>query len=140
MRVLGLDVGDRRIGVSFGDTTVSIATPVSVITRTTLDQDTRALSDLVRKYDAEQLIVGLPRNMDGSLGVQAQAVMTLAEHFANALHLSQAFWDERLTTVAATQRRNETGARGKKSRQHLDAMAAAVILQDYLDSQRNAIE
>lgn len=140
MRILGLDVGDRRIGVAFGDTTVGIATPVSVITRTSLDQDTRAMSDLVRKYDVEQLIVGLPRNMDDSIGVQAQSVMHLAEHFKNVLHLPIQFWDERLTTVAATQRRDETGARGKKSRQHLDAMAAAVILQDYLDSQRNETE
>lgn len=140
MRLLGLDLGDRRIGVAFGDTTVCIATPVSVITRASLEQDVRVLSDLVRRYDAEQLIVGLPRNMDNSVGMQAQAVMALAGHLANALHLPLAFWDERLTTIEATQRRNATGARGKKSRQHLDAMAAAVILQDYLDSQRNETE
>ncbi|MBI5303307.1 MAG: Holliday junction resolvase RuvX [Chloroflexi bacterium] len=140
MRVLGLDVGDKRIGVAFGDTTVNIATPVSVITRGSFDHDTRALGDAIRKYDAERFIVGLPRNMDGTLGEQAQAVMTLAQHLERALKVPLAFWDERLTTVAATERRNATGARGKKSRQYLDAMAAAVILQDYLDSQRNETE
>jgi len=140
MRVLGLDVGDRRVGIAFGDTTVGIATPVSVVTRGTFEQDTRALGDVIRKYDAEQLIVGLPRNMDGTLGGQAQAVIAFARELERVLKLSLAFWDERLTTVAATERRNETGARGKKSRAMLDAMAAAVILQDYLDSQRNEIE
>jgi putative holliday junction resolvase len=140
MRLLCLDVGDRRVGIAFGDSTVRIATPVDVLTRVSLAEDARAFALTVRKYDPEKLIVGLPRNMDGTIGTQAQSVMTYIEPIANALKLPFEYWDERLTTMAAMERRNETGARGKKSRVHIDALAAAVILQDYLDSQRNDTE
>ncbi len=132
-----MDVGDRRVGIAFGDLVVRIATPVDVITRAAMEQDLRALGELIHKYEVEQLIIGLPRNMDGTVGAQAEAVIAYAQAIERALKLPLTFWDERLTTVEATQRRNETGARGKKSRRALDAIAAAVILQDYMDSQGN---
>ncbi len=135
LKYLGLDIGDRRVGVACGDSDVRIATPVEVITRGTIEQDARALAQLARAYDAAQLVVGLPRNMDGTQGAQADAVIAYAEKIAQALSLPLTFWDERLSTVEATRRTHETGARGKKSRRRLDAMAAAVILQDFLDSQ-----
>ncbi len=135
MKYLGLDVGDRRVGVACGDSQVRIATPLEVIARAAIEQDARALAKIVRDYDAEQLIVGLPRNMDGTQGAQADAVIAYAEKIAHALNLPLTLWDERLSTVEATKRTHETGARGKKSRRGLDAIAAAVILQDYLDSQ-----
>ncbi len=134
MKLLSLDIGDRRIGIACGDTDVRIATPVDVITRTTQDADARTIAALVRKYEVEQLVVGLPRNMDGTAGDQANAVIAYAEQLASALHLPMTLWDERLSTVEATRRRNETGARGKKSRRTIDAVAAAIILQDYLDT------
>ncbi|MEW5721451.1 MAG: Holliday junction resolvase RuvX [Chloroflexota bacterium] len=135
MKYLGLDVGDRRVGVACGDSEVRIATPLEVVARGTIEQDARALAKIVRDYDAEQLIVGLPRNMDGTQGAQADAVIAYAEKIAHALNLPLTLWDERLSTVEATKRAHETGARGKKSRRGLDAIAAAVILQDFLDSQ-----
>lgn len=135
MKYLGLDIGDKRVGVACGDSEVRIATPVRVIARGTLAQDARALAQIARDYDAARLIVGLPRNMDGTQGAQADAVIAYAQHLARMIALPLTFWDERLTTVAATQRVQATGARGKKSRRHLDAIAAAVILQDFLDSQ-----
>ena len=140
MRLLGLDVGDKRIGVAFGDDAVKIATPVQVIARANIEQDARAFAELAHKYDAERLIVGLPRNLDGTLGPQAEAVIAYIEKISRAINLPITFWDECLTTIEATQRRNATGARGKKSRAHLDAIAAAVILQDYLDSQAKDLE
>lgn len=144
MKFLGLDVGDRRVGVAFGDSELQLATPVDVVTRATVDEDARAIGKFAREYDAVQLIVGLPRNMDGTSGAQAGSVTAYAEKIACALDLPLVFWDERLTTVEATRRTQETGAppqaarslrRGKKSRRVLDAIAAAVILQDYLDGQ-----
>ena len=135
MKLLGLDVGDKRIGIACGDTDMRIATPLDVIVRGNFDADVRALQVFVHKYDVEQIIVGLPRNMDGTTGDQARRVMDYADKLARALNLPMQLWDERLSTVEATRRRNETGARGKKSRVTLDAVAAAVILQDYLDSQ-----
>jgi putative Holliday junction resolvase len=137
MKLLGLDIGDRRVGVAFGDSELRLATPVDVFTRRSIDEDAQTIAEFVRKYDAVQLVVGLPRNMDGTTGAQAAAVTTYAGRIACALHLPVIFWDERLTTVEATRRTHETGARGKKSRRGLDAIAAAVILQDYLDGQRH---
>lgn len=135
MKYLGLDIGDKRVGVACGDTEVRIATPVEVIARGTIEQDARALAKIARAYDAQALVVGLPRNMDGTQGAQAEAAIAYAEEIARALQLPVRFWDERLTTIEATRRTHATGARGKKSRRGLDAIAAAVILQDFLDSQ-----
>jgi putative Holliday junction resolvase len=135
VKYIGLDIGDKRVGVACGDTEIRIATPLEVITRGTIEQDARALAQIARAYDAEQLVVGLPRNLDGTQGAQADAAIAYAEKIAQMIHLPLTFWDERLTTVEATRRTHETGARGKKSRRHLDAIAAAVILQDFLDSQ-----
>lgn len=139
MKYLGLDIGDKRIGVACGDTEVRIATPIDVLVRGTLAQDARALARLVRAYDAAHLVVGLPRNMDGTHGAQAETVKAYAHALAQAIGLPLTFWDERLSTVEATQRVQASGARGKKSRRHLDAIAAAVILQDFLDAQVSAV-
>ncbi len=144
MRFLGLDVGDRRVGVAFGDAEVRIATPVDVVTRVSDDEDARAIGKFVREYDVAQLIVGLPRNMDGTTGAQAASVVTYAEKIARAVNLPVIFWDERLTTMEAMRRIHTADAstqkssslrRSKKSRRTLDAIAAAVILQDYMDTQ-----
>ncbi len=137
MRLIGLDVGDRRIGVAFGDSELRMATPVDVITRSSFEEDARVISKFVHEYDAWQLVVGLPRNMDGTQGAQAESVITYAKNIAEAIDVPLVFWDERLSTVEATRRTHETGARGKKSRRNLDAVAAAVILQDFLDSKGN---
>ncbi len=142
MKLIGLDVGDRRVGVAFGDSALRLATPVDVLVRSSVEQDAQALERFVRDYDAAAVIVGLPRNMDGSLGPQAQATQAYAEQVGKFLKVPIRFWDERLTTVEAARRDQETGAqsksgqgsrkerRGNKSRRHLDAIAAAVILQD----------
>jgi putative holliday junction resolvase len=135
MKYLALDVGDKRVGVACGDSGVRIATPLEVLKRVSPEQDARALAKLVHDYDADHLIVGLPRNMDGSVGAQAEAVIAYAESIAAAIQLPLTLWDERLSTVEATRRTHESGGRGKKSRQTLDAIAAALILQDYIDSQ-----
>ncbi len=140
MKFLGLDVGDRRVGVAFGDLELRLATPVDVMTRGSIDQDARVIGKLARDYEATQLVVGLPRNMDGTRGAQAESVAMYAGKLARALNLPVVFWDERLTTSEATRRRHEAGARGKKTRRALDAIAAAVILQDYLDVQGNQSE
>ena len=135
MKYLGLDVGDRRVGIAFGDSDLRMATPVTVLVRVSIEHDAQAIAALIRNYDAAQLVVGLPRNMDGTQGAQARTVIEYAHAIETLVNVPVIFWDERLTTLEATKRTHETGARGKKSRQSLDAIAAAVILQDYLDSQ-----
>ena len=149
MKFLGLDVGNRRVGVAFGDSELRLATPVDVIARESIVRDARIIGQFVHEYDAVRLVVGLPRNMDGTRGPQAEAVTGYAERIAGALNLPVVFWDERLTTVEATRRTQEAGAprqptgrarRTKKSRGGLDAIAAAVILQDYMDNGGNGSE
>lgn len=137
MKLIGLDVGERRIGVAFGDSALRVATPVDVIERVSPEHAARAIAAFVRDYDAARVIVGLPRNMDGTLGPQAVATQTFVEQIAAAIPGPIQFWDERLTTEEAVRQSHATGARGKKSRRHQDALAAAVILQDYMDDQTN---
>ena len=139
MKFLGLDIGDHRVGVAFGDSELHLATPVDVFRRGSIDEDVRLISKFIREYDAARLIVGLPRNMDGTRGAQAEAVTFYAGQIARALNLPVIFWDERLTTVEAMRRTEEAGRRGRKARRGLDAIAAAVILQDYLDGQRHGV-
>ena len=140
MKYLGLDVGDRRVGAAIGDDKLRIATPLEVIVRASIEEDVAAIGSLAKKYSAEHLLVGLPRNMDDSAGPQAEAVKAYAAKIANALGLPLTFWDERLTTIEATERIHAGGGVGKKSRRTLDAIAASVILQDFLDSQSRHAE
>ena len=135
MKYLCLDVGDRRVGAAIGDDQIRIATPLEVIERRSIEQDVRAVGNLAKKFSADALVVGLPRNMDDSLGAQAVSVRAYAEKITAALGLPLTYWDERLTTVEASGRVHASGARdaSRKSRKSLDAIAASVILQDFLD-------
>ena len=143
MKFLGLDVGNRRVGIAFGDSELKLATPVDVVARATIAQDVGVIGQYVHEYDVERLVVGLPRNMDGTHGAQAETVTRYAGRIAGALNLPLVLWDERLTTVEATRRTQEVDGsrqttrgirRTRKSRVGLDAIAAAVILQDYIDN------
>ncbi len=136
MKLIGLDVGDRRIGLAFGDTDLRMATPLDVIARTNSEQDAESIRRVADNYNAESIVVGLPKNMNGTIGEQARMTQTFAEQLGEITKIPIVFWDERLSTHEATRRLHESESRrGKKSRRGLDAIAAAVILQDYLDSQ-----
>ena len=136
LRLLGLDVGDRRVGVAVSDPTGLIASPVSVYRRTSPDSDVEHVASLVREYEATAVVVGLPINMDGSEGYQAEKT----RQFADALEkegLSVIFWDERLSTMEATRLLMEQRHTRKNIRSRIDATAAALILQSYLDRVRS---
>ncbi len=137
MRYLGLDVGGRRIGVATGDSAVRLATPVDVIVRSSFEGDAKAVAAWIKRYGAERLVIGLPRNMNGTVGPQARAAQAFGDQIGRLLNVPVIFWDERLSTVEATRQKHESGAKGKKARRHLDAIAAAVILQDFIDDQSN---
>ncbi len=135
MRCLALDVGERRIGVATGEW---LASPVMTLVRGSTSEDFQAVAHLVREHQARCLVVGLPLNMDGSLGFQAQRVTRYAEHMraalaAMGLEIDLVFWDERLTTGEAERVLARVGRR--RDRGQVDAVAAAVILQSYLDAQ-----
>ncbi len=133
-RILGLDVGDVRIGIALSDETRLIATPHSVYTRVGWGPDTNHIQRLYTETKAALIVCGLPRNMDGSVGFQAEKVMGFAEQLRKA-GLPVVFQDERLSTVSAHQALIEGGVRRDGRKGTVDKVAAAVILQAYLDAQ-----
>jgi putative Holliday junction resolvase len=132
--LLALDVSKRAIGVAGADATWQLATPLRTIRRRLLEQDLAALDGIVRERDARALVIGWPLNMDGSEGPRCQSVRAFAQKLDAALGLPILLWDERLTTFAAEEAADRTGLRGKKRATALDALAAAAILQDTLDT------
>ena len=134
-RILALDVGDRRIGIAVSDASRLIATPHSVYTRVGYGPDTRHIAQLCRDLSASLVVCGLPRNMDGSIGFQAEKVRAFAEQLTKN-GLTVEFQDERLSTVSAHQALIEGGMRRDDRKGTVDKVAAAVILQTYLDAQR----
>lgn len=137
-KLLALDVGLARIGVAVCDGLQLTTRPVLVIRRHSRNADFAEIADLVRTHEAQSVVCGLPLNMDGSEGGQAQTVRKWAMRLAQALRVLLGkpvpiiFWDERLTTFAAQEIIAETGIKAGE-----DAVAAAVLLQGYLDAQRS---
>jgi putative Holliday junction resolvase len=135
MRIVGLDVGERRIGVAVADERARVALPVAVIERRELSADLDAIARLVQEQGAEAIVIGLPISLNGSLGPQAQAVEAFGRELSARLPLPIEYWDERLSTVEAQRRLASAGHRGPKAKARRDALAAAIILQGYLDRQ-----
>jgi putative Holliday junction resolvase len=134
-RVLGLDVGERRIGLALSDSGGILASPLTIIEHSTEQQDIAAILTIVKERGAERIVVGLPRLMNGDIGPQAQKVQAFAEAMHAVTQIPIEYRDERLTTVEAQRLKQETGSRRKNRNIRYDAMAAAVILQDYLEEQ-----
>jgi putative Holliday junction resolvase len=132
IRLLGLDVGDRRIGVAVSDPTGSLATPVEVYHRRDRASDVRHMVRLAGDLEVSGIIVGLPKNMNGTEGPQAEKTRDFVASLVEA-GLVVSLWDERLSTVEATRRLVEAGRKGKSIRQRIDSEAAALILESYLD-------
>lgn len=145
MRILALDVGERRIGVAAADSGTRVALPVGVVERSEPAADADAIARLIEEQKAEALVLGLPISLNGSLGPQAQAVRAFGDQLTGYLDLPVEYWDERLSTVEAQHRleppakhaRKDKRSRSAKGRRaspgRIDAMAAAIILQSYLD-------
>lgn len=133
-RMLGLDIGERRIGVAVSDELGTIASPVGMIRR---ERDVAAeVRALVARYGAVRVVAGLPVGMSGREGPQAQAVRAFVDDLAGRLDVPVEFYDERLSTAVAERSLIAGGTRRAKRRDKVDAVAAAVILQGYLDHQR----
>lgn len=134
MRYLSLDVGNKRVGVAVGNSVTRLALPLAVITRTNPTQDAAQLAEMIRAYEVELLVVGLPRNADGGVGEQAALTRAYAAQLEALLALPLYFQDERYSTATAQRAQRARGFDAKRGRATLDASAAAVILQDFLDS------
>ena len=131
-RILGLDIGDKRIGIALSDPTRRIASPHSVYQRVGYGPDTRFFTALAKELDVAYIVSGLPYNMDGSLGSQAEKVQALCAQFEQA-GLEIRYMDERLSSVEAEEALLEGRLSREERKKRIDMVAAAIILQEYLD-------
>jgi putative holliday junction resolvase len=134
--ILGIDFGEARIGVAISDELRLLAHPVE-----TISGERDAISRIVeiaRAKKIEKVVVGVPRNMDGSFGAAAEKALQFVEKLREVANCPVATWDERLTSVAANRQMREAGRKTKKTRAYIDQVAAQIILQSYLDSQSRA--
>lgn len=137
MIILSVDYGDKRTGIAVCDKFEMLASPVCVITEWNIDTLANKIIDVAKEKHAEEIVVGLPKNMDGSEGFRADACKELGEKLKNLTEIPVNFWDERLTTVSAHKILSENNVRGKKRKAVVDAVAADIILQDYIDFRKN---
>ena len=137
MRVVGIDLGSRRIGIAVSDATGTLATPHLVLERSgDAAADHRRLAEIAREVGAERVVVGLPLSMRGDAGTAAQAAAAEAEAMAAVMGVPVETFDERLTTVSADRALREAGGKGRGRRAVIDKAAAAVLLQAWLDGRR----
>jgi putative Holliday junction resolvase len=134
MIILGIDYGDSRTGVARVNMTCPIVTPIGTIKDKTIEGTAQKVAKLAQAENAEKVVLGLPRNMDGSEGPRAEKTRHFGELLAQLLDLEIIFSDERLSSSYAHNIMNFTDTRGKKRKESVDALAATIILQSYVDS------
>jgi len=135
MQILALDVGDRTVGIAASDALMFTAQGVETIRRTSLQNDLNRLKELMEQYGTDTLVVGLPKNMDGTQGERCDIVRAFVEEIKNFIDGTKIiFWDERLSTVAAAKSLIAADVSRAKRKKVIDKMAAVFILQGYLDS------
>jgi putative Holliday junction resolvase len=133
MRIMALDAGNKRIGVALSDPTGTLAQGITVVRHRSREADAAALADLARENEVVEIVVGLPLLLSGKAGEQARGARRLGAEVGKASGLPVVYWDERLTTAAAHRLMHEAGIPGKKHAERIDAAAAELILQNYLD-------
>ena len=133
-RLLGLDVGQRRIGLAICDPDGRLATPYSTVTRRTPQEDIAAIIAVVQAEEVRRIIVGLPLSLDGTVGPQAQQTLAFCDALRAGSPVPVETWDERYSTFEAEGRLREAGVTPSRNRGRLDAAAATVSLQGYLDA------
>lgn len=133
MRIMGLDVGDKTIGVAISDPLGFTAQGITTIKRKNEKVDIMEVEKLCKEYSVENIVVGLPKNMNGTIGPQGEKVINFSEKLKKNLDLPIEFWDERLTTVAAHKAMLEADLSRAKRKKLVDKIAATYILQGYLD-------
>ena len=137
MIIMSVDLGKARTGIAVSDSSESFAFPKTVITEYNTDKLIDKISLLAKENLAELLVVGYPKNMDGTAGWRAEECKAIAEKLTAVSGIQTVLWDERCTTVSAHTALNFTDTRGKKRKQVVDAVAAVIILEDYLSYRKN---
>lgn len=143
MRILGLDYGSKTVGVAVSDPLGFTAQGVEIIRRKSenkMRQTLARIEELIAQYQVEKIVLGLPKNMNNTLGDRAEKSLELKETLERRIGLPVVMWDERLTTVSANRVLMETGVRRENRKEHVDEIAAVFILQGYLDYLANKNE
>jgi len=137
MRVMGLDVGDKTIGIAISDLLGLTAQGVETIRRTNLKADYKRIAELISEKGITEIVVGLPKNMNATIGTQGEKVLAFTEGLKSRFSKLQiTLWDERLTTVAAERALISSEVKGKNKKNIIDMVAATYILQGYLDQKK----
>jgi putative Holliday junction resolvase len=137
MRTMGLDLGSHTIGVAISDELRMTAQGLKTIRRGSMEEDLRELTAIISQFEVDKVVVGLPRNMDGTLGEQAKKALKWIKTIEERTHLPVISWDERLSTVAATRILLEADLSRRKRKKTVDKLAAVLILQGFLDHSRD---
>lgn len=138
MKIMSVDLGKARTGIAVSDIAESFAFPSCVITEYNEERLIQKVAEKAKELSAELIVAGLPKNMDGSEGFRAEECRQTAERIAEASGIEVVMWDERCTTVSAHTVLNMNDTRGKKRKQTVDAVAAVMILEDYLAFRKNS--
>jgi putative Holliday junction resolvase len=139
MRIMGLDIGSHTIGIAISDELGMTAQGLKTIRRRSMGEDLQEMMVIIDEYKIEKIVVGLPKNMDGTLGKQAEIVFQWITDVKKKIHLPVVTWDERLSTVGASKILLEADLSRKKRKKVIDKLAAVLILQGYLDQIWNRI-
>lgn len=139
MRIMGLDFGSKTVGVAISDPLLITAQGIEIIRRkeeNKLRQTLARIEELIVEYEVEEIVLGMPKNMNATEGVRVELTNEFKEKLERRTGLPVAVWDERLTTVAADKAMMEAGIRREKRKEYVDMIAATLILQGYLDYKR----
>lgn len=136
IRIMGLDVGDKTIGIAISDPLGFTSQGITTIMRTNIKTDMRELREIIEEYGVQKVVIGLPKNMNNTLGPQGEKVVEFSEKFKKRFDLEVIFQDERLSTVSAERMLISSDVRRSKRKEVIDKVAATYILQTYLDTIR----
>lgn len=137
MKIMAVDFGDARTGLACCDRTELLASPIGVIHEKDFDATVQKVAYAVSEYEVKEVVVGYPKNMNGTIGERAEKCELFAKKLGELVNVPVKLWDERSTTVSAHNYLNETNTRGKKRKDVIDAVAATIILESYLNYRAN---
>jgi putative Holliday junction resolvase len=138
MRTMGLDIGTHTIGIAISDELGITAQGLKTLRRKSMEEDFREIATIINQFEIQKIVVGLPKNMNGTLGKQAEIVLKWIKILMEKVHIPVVTWDERLSTVGASKVLLEADLSRRKRKKVIDKLAAVLILQGYLDQSRRA--
>lgn len=134
IRILGIDYGDARVGLSLSDPMGITAQSLETLNEKDMNRVIKHISSIIKEYKVDKVVIGMPKNMDGTIGFRGEKTIEFSERLKKKCNIEIVLWDERLTTISAERMLNEANVRGKKRKKAIDSIAATFILQNYLDS------